>query len=247
MILVSPDVLNAMKDRPTSSEAVSIDNLDKELKETLQRHDVSPYDKVQIYNQILQRYMTYYTKSVNRPISVKVTNPTPPPPPIDAVGAQDAQQVDEPAVQPKDTTSLLTNFPVSMVKKGQTILNLIQNSKGVLDWNQQGELVRDGEVIPGSHISDLVYDVLQYNKGVGFEPRGWEMFLQGLAKLNVPERLISNSNRRRTLQQIKKDAWTPPRQSSHESMPVTKSKKSRKKERAVPKRVGRLQWESYPQ
>ncbi len=133
-----------------------------------------------------------------------------------------------------------------MVKKGRTILDLIQVSKGTLDWNEQGELIKEGTVIPGSHISDLVYDVVQSS---GFEPLGWEVFLDGLAKLNVPERLVTNTNRRRKLQQRKMQGWTPPGQVEGNKETNT-SKKTKKKKRPTSKiavkRLGRLNWEKYP-
>ena len=169
MVLVSPEILNAVKDRPTSSESVTTGKLDDELKEILDKQNMSPYDKAQQYNQILQRYLTFYKKSVNKPLSVNVIEDKKIP---NETGAQNVPVEDhpiEPALGISKLTQeqILSNFPVSLVKKGKTIMDLIDSSHGMLDWNQQGELVKEGTIIPGSHISDLVYDVVQSSGLVG--------------------------------------------------------------------------------
>ena len=73
MVLVSPDTLSSLKDpKPVSSETFTRSKLDQELKEILDKTDLTPYDKVQRYNQILQRYLTFYDQTVKRPMTVKL-------------------------------------------------------------------------------------------------------------------------------------------------------------------------------
>ena len=258
MVLVSPEVLSSIKDRPVSSTATNTARLDQELKDTLNRQDLQPYDKVQLYNQILQRYLSYYDQTAKRPIRVSVTRDT-----LDEFNQQQPPQQDNPPPQeqgddahlpvngaeglsPLDDSSkrLLLNFPVNLMTKARSMLELVKNSGGIVDYNDKGELIREGEVISGSHISDLIYDVLLGRRG--FEPRGWEHFLGGLVKLNVPERIISNTTRRYKMRQMKQQGWTPPRTPS---APPNRSKTSKKKssaKQAPIKRKARLNWESYP-
>lgn len=241
MILVSPETLSTVKDpRPVSSETFTRSRLDQELKEVLDRTGMTPYDKVQEYNQILQRYLTFYNKTTKRPMTVKVLQDQRP---VNE-GPDDQQQPQDEDDAPVSTEKLLVNFPVSVKKKAQTFFKMIKDSKGVLDFNEQGELLVDGEVIEGSHVSDLVYDVL-FGK-TGFEPRGMQEFLKGLVRLNVPERLIHNKNRRTMLRQLKQK--TPPgKKTQRVNTPVYKPRKQASKAKSVRKssRVGRLNWENY--
>ena len=62
--------------------------------------------------------------------------------------------------------------------------------RDVLHWNDKGELLYENKPIPGSHVVDLVNDTLRHRKG--FEPVGWSVFARGLARMNVPEKLIRN-------------------------------------------------------
>ena len=261
MVLVSPETLTALKDpRPVSSETFTRSKLDHEMKELLEKTDLTPYDKVQRYNQILQRYLTFYNQTTKRPMNVKITQDRQTDPPAVNVPENDNQNSDQQSKDDDDTTKpegapaaspndekLLANFPVSIKKKAKTIFDMIQNSKGILDYNDQGELLLDGHVIRGSHISDLVYDIL-FGKS-GFEPRGLEQFLGGLVRLNVPERLIANKTRRAMLRQMKQ---TTPSE-SRKRIVVTPSRGKRGKSslgisksgRKTSKRIGRLNWETY--
>ena len=72
MILVNPEALSASKYRTVSSETVAKTRLDLELKDILDRTDLAPYDKLQLYNQVLQRYMAFYSHSSKRPVTFKV-------------------------------------------------------------------------------------------------------------------------------------------------------------------------------
>ena len=267
MVLVSPETLSVVQDRiqdkPISSMKKNLTKLDQELKQILERNDLLPYDKVQLYNQTLQRYLTYYNQSVKKPISIKVSGDRP-------LNGQDrdldpidiAQNEEDPlegaAGGVDDKEQLLLNFPVSLVSKAKTLLELVKNSGGILDYNNQGELVVEGKAIPGSHISDVLYDILLGKKG--FEPRGWEQFLQGLIKMNVPERIVGNTNRRYKMIKMKQQGTTLPGMSDSyqfTSPPPKKSKQSKRSRgvrkvrgpipESVIKRVkGRLNWDTFP-
>ena len=256
MVLVSPDTLSSVKDpRPISSATFTRSKLDLELKEILDKTDLTPYDKVQRYNQILQRYLTFYDQTVKRPMTVKVTQDnTSDPDPSDnddnksTTGLQQpggATSTDVPDSD-EEAESLLVNFPVSIKKKAKTLFSIIKKSNGILDFNDQGELLLDGHVIRGSHVSDLVYDTL-FGKS-GLEPRGMEQFLSGLVRINVPERLIANKSRRVTIRRMKQS--TPPSSKKRGITPtIAKRRKTStrgSKSGGRPStRIGRLNWETY--
>jgi len=71
----------------------------------------------------------------------------------------------------------------------------------VLNWNEKGELMYENKPISGSHIVDLVNDILRHRKG--FEPVGWSVFARGLARMNVPENIVRNPQRQTAIREFK--------------------------------------------
>ena len=81
------------------------------------------------------------------------------------------------------------------------LLDKIKEHRDVLDWYEKRELMYENKAITGSHVVDLVNDRLRYRKG--FEPGGWSVFARGLARMNVPENLVRNSQRQSAIREFK--------------------------------------------
>ena len=60
-------------------------------------------------------------------------------------------------------------------------------------WNTKVELVYKGDVIPNTHIHDLVQDVLRKCKT--HVPVGWQTFARALRESNIPQDLMGNLDR----------------------------------------------------
>ena len=74
----------------------------------------------------------------------------------------------------------------------EELLHCILTSTDILTWNLQGEIVYKGQNIRGTNIVDLLqYTVLPYNTEIP-EPVGLNIFLKGLAKLEIDKSLIVN-------------------------------------------------------
>ena len=74
----------------------------------------------------------------------------------------------------------------------EELLHCILTSTGILTWNLQGEIVCKGQNILGTNIVNLLqYTVLPYNTEIQ-EPAGLNIFLKGLAKLEIDKSLIVN-------------------------------------------------------
>ena len=74
----------------------------------------------------------------------------------------------------------------------EELLHCILTSTDILTWNLQGEIVYKGQNIRGTNIVDLLqYTVLPYNTEIP-EPAGLDIFLKGLAKLEIDKSLIVN-------------------------------------------------------
>ena len=60
-----------------------------------------------------------------------------------------------------------------------------------LQWNDRGELIYHGKVIPGSHITDLLKNSqIQYRHS---QPVGYKLFRDGLKELNIPVGLLTHA------------------------------------------------------
>jgi hypothetical protein len=90
---------------------------------------------------------------------------------------------------PHSVSSILHSLPKSFKSRGESILQFLPPNS----WNDTGEFIYQGQPIKGSHISDLIRDVI---KSRTFKPIGYQQFYETLASLNIPEGLIGTSNRR---------------------------------------------------
>ena len=59
----------------------------------------------------------------------------------------------------------------------------------------------ENKAISGSHMVDLVNDMLRHHKG--FKPVGWSVFARGLARMNVPENIVRNPQRQGVIREYK--------------------------------------------
>ena len=74
----------------------------------------------------------------------------------------------------------------------EELLHCILTSTDIFTWNLQGKFVYKGQNIRGTNIVDLLqYTVLPYNTEIP-EPAGLNIFLKGLAKLEIDKSLIVN-------------------------------------------------------
>ena len=65
MVLVEPQTLEMMKSSRRENSLIQnvMSELDAEMNSVISRSDIPTSEKVKLYNQVLQRYMTYKDKS----------------------------------------------------------------------------------------------------------------------------------------------------------------------------------------
>ena len=88
---------------------------------------------------------------------------------------------------------VISSVPVTLKTKAKRLLEKIRKSQGAIQFNEKGELLSAGKVMPGTHAVDLVNDVLRKRKGSN--PKGWREFSRQLAHLNPPQDLVGNPDR----------------------------------------------------
>lgn len=117
-------------------------------------------------------------------------------PPVQIEGEKQTHQVlpteipkqnDDPHRLNKDL--ILQPFGKHQRRDAETIL---QYAERAMDWNARGEIIVDGALVEGSHITDLIKDALVNYKN--FNPIGFEVFYGALN--NIPLSIIKNVNRR---------------------------------------------------
>ena len=82
---------------------------------------------------------------------------------------------------------IIDSIPKTMQNRSwsKLLIQKLKNHSDVISWNDNGQLVFDGSIIPNSNIVDLVNDVMRKRKG--FNPEHSNTFAKALAKINVPE------------------------------------------------------------
>ncbi|CAH3170470.1 unnamed protein product [Porites lobata] len=149
----------------------------------LESKQLGDEEKAKLYNQVLQRYLTYYDQRKGQPLHVKLTAPktteTPKP-------AENAESTEE--ASPDNSLPTALGLDSCWIK----LKNTRMCCTGMLYENKP---------IPGSHVVDLVNDTLRHRKG--FEPVGWSVFARGLARMNVPENLVRNPQRQSAIREFK--------------------------------------------
>lgn len=204
MVLIEPNMLNSLRQPPvTLNKTVNVLNtLDEEMASVMKKSELTDRDKVRIYNDILQKYLSFkdkYNDQVN-PLPVKVIR-------------NEVQDVSKPIQEDVIEREIIDSVPKTMIKKAQLILNRIKNNS-VIKWNEKGELIYKDTLIQGSNISDLINDTLRHRRE--FTPNGWQVFSKGLKEINIPLELVGN-----------KERWDFINNPVPTKLPVSTSKKSK--------------------
>ena len=148
-------------------------HLDQEMESILHRSDLNDREKVQKYNQILQRFLEYSGKE-REPTST-------PPPPSNPLLEQQAIDL----------------APKALKKKAIALMQRIKDHPE-MGWTETGEFVYRGRTIPRSNIIDLIGDMLRARRSV--EPEGWREFARIMGETNIPRELVGHERRWRYMQ-----------------------------------------------
>ena len=87
---------------------------------------------------------------------------------------------------------IIDSVPKTMQNRAKFLIQRLKDhSSDVISWNDNGQLVLEGSIVPNSNIVDLVNDVMRKRKG----PEHSNTFAKALAKINVPEDYLRNPDR----------------------------------------------------
>ena len=88
---------------------------------------------------------------------------------------------------------IIDSVPKTMQNRAKLLIQKLKDHSDVIRMNDNGQLVLEGSIVPNSNIVDLVNDVMRKRKG--FNPEHSNTFAKALAKINVPEDYLRNSDR----------------------------------------------------
>ena len=192
MALVEPRLLESLQQqqqqschdhRPQGMLEEKMCQLDQAMQHILNRKDVSQEEKLKLYHQSLQKYLLYKDKA--EPMTVKV---------IGEPSLPEPQTIPSQAEEPQESmeAEIIQSAPKNLRHKASVLLRRLKQD-GNIAWNTKGELVYKGDVVPNTHIHDLVQDVLRKRKA--HVPVGWQTFARALRESNVPQDLVGNLDR----------------------------------------------------
>ena len=81
----------------------------------------------------------------------------------------------------------------TMQNLSKLLIQKLKNHSDIISWNDNGQLVLEGSIVPNSNIVDLVNEVMR--KRNGFNPEHSNTFAKALAKMNIPEDYVRSPDR----------------------------------------------------
>ena len=104
----------------------------------------------------------------------------------------------------KVTNDVVNTMPASLQSSAQRLMERMEENKDVISWTPSGAVTINGEQLRGTHIADLVGDVVRATQTAMPER---DRFLRVLAELNTPEALIKNRAALRQYRLIRKGSF----------------------------------------
>ena len=142
-----------------------VNQLDSEMNSLLKRQDMTQDEKVKLYDQTLQRYLTY-DKRMQKPVRVSMVHPEP-------VETEEIEKElpEEPEPPGEIENDILESVPTTMKSRALQLVKKLKANKDIVGWNDHGQMVFEGRTIPGTNVIDLINDTLRQRKN--FNPAGW--------------------------------------------------------------------------
>ena len=108
-------------------------------------------------------------------------------------GGGEEEEEEEPQEDALSVEMIVRGIPKTMKTRAEALLAHLKERGDVITWDDMGQVLVDGVLIPKSNISDLVSDAMRSRKH--FNPVGVREFYNVLNKINVPKDLVRNERR----------------------------------------------------
>ena len=178
---------------PVTSIVKSMHDIDGEMSNILEREDIPLNDKMTLYDQTLQKYISRYNQytSSDIPNITNITNT----PTTTTTNSNSTITTGDPIQD-----LILKSVPEK--SKSKTAM-LMDRLKTTISWNDRGEFgYKDGPVIQGSNLVDLVGNAARHKSLKNVNPEGINTFLTALRDVNAPQSWISNKDYLKRMQNV---------------------------------------------
>ena len=108
-------------------------------------------------------------------------------------GGEEEEEEEELQEDALSVEMIVRGIPKTMKTRAEALLAHLKERGDVITWDDMGQVLVDGVLIPKSNISDLVSDAMRSRKH--FNPVGVREFYNVLNKINVPKDLVRNERR----------------------------------------------------
>ena len=108
-------------------------------------------------------------------------------------GGEEEEDEEEEETDSLSVEMIVRGIPKTMKSRAEALLAHLKERGDVITWDDMGQVLLDGVLIPKSNISDLVSDAMRSRKH--FNPVGVREFYNVLNKINVPKDLVRNEKR----------------------------------------------------
>ena len=105
-------------------------------------------------------------------------------------GGEDSEETQEDSLS---TEMIVRGIPKTMKTRAQALLAHLKEREDVITWDDMGQVLLNGVLIPKSNISDLISDAMRPRKH--FNPVGVREFYNVLNEINIPKDLVRNERR----------------------------------------------------
>ena len=99
----------------------------------------------------------------------------------------------------------LSDIPFDVQDDAKEILNAMLTSSDTIGWDAKLQLIVDGRVIPKTNVSELVVHVLYPHDERIEEPRGFNIFVQGLKDIGLESEWVDNEVAKSVLESTEDD------------------------------------------
>ena len=88
---------------------------------------------------------------------------------------------------------IVHGIPKTLKTRARALLERLKEREDVITWDDMGQVLLNGDLIPKSNISDLISDAMRPRKH--FNPVGVREFYNVLNEINIPKDLVRNERR----------------------------------------------------
>ncbi len=183
MVMVPQDAYSSLmsQQKQLYSPVVNqLSNLDQELQAILTNPSLSADVKYHQYMNVFNRYQSLRHQQIQQSL------PPPPPPPAPRQQRPDVDDLPpSPLIRPELAERIVNELPKQVRRKGQLLLEHMKDDRQRFNFLPSGELIAEGEAIPGSNVMDLIHYATRKRPTVQ-PPPGFDEFQELLHESNVP-------------------------------------------------------------